>query len=204
MILAVEGIDGAGKNTLVNALLNHIDAETLSFPRYSTSDAAKLARKALYGRMGDLTESPYAMATLFALDRAGAKDYLREMALSSSILILDRYVASNAAYTAARLEDMDAAQWVYDLEYGELALPKPGLQILLETPTSVAQERAERRAEHDADRAKDNYERDDSLQSRTATAYRRLARGQWASPWLIVPHTTTPQEATEEILNRIM
>ena len=122
MILAVEGIDGAGKNTLVNALLNHIDAETLSFPRYSTSDAAKLARKALYGRMGDLTESPYAMATLFALDRAGAKDYLREMALSSSILILDRYVASNAAYTAARLEDMDAAQWVYDLEFGVLAL----------------------------------------------------------------------------------
>ena len=205
MILAVEGIDGAGKNTLVRALLKHIDAETLSFPRYSTSDAAKLARKALYGRMGDMTESPYAMAALFALDRAGAREYLQKFAAPpDSILILDRYVASNAAYTAARLEDMEAAQWVYDLEYGDLGLPKPVLQILLETPTSVAQERAEFRARAERDRAKDTYEQDGGLQTRTAAAYRRLARGQWASPWLIVPHTTTPQEATEEILNRLV
>ena len=94
MILAVEGIDGAGKNTLVRALLKHIDAETLSFPRYSTSDAAKLARKALYGRMGDMTESPYAMAALFALDRAGAREYLQKFAFIS-MLIFDIYMKKN-------------------------------------------------------------------------------------------------------------
>ena len=33
MIISIEGIDGAGKNTLVRALTSRIDASTLTFPR---------------------------------------------------------------------------------------------------------------------------------------------------------------------------
>lgn len=61
-------------------------------------------REALHGRMGDLTDSAYAMATLFALDRHFAIDDLN----APGVVLLDRYVASNAAYTAARLLDDDA------------------------------------------------------------------------------------------------
>src|SRR5699024_5721033 len=103
MIIAIEGIDGAGKNTLVHKLRDALDipVEVLSFPRYADSIHAQLAQEALYGRMGDLTSSAYAMATLFALDRHGAKSQLEAAAESSSLLILDRYAASNAAYSAA-------------------------------------------------------------------------------------------------------
>src|SRR5699024_5514728 len=117
MIIAIEGIDGAGKNTRVQHLRAALDVpmEVLAFPRYADSIHAQLAQEALYGRMGDLPSSAYAMATLFALDRHGVKAHLEAGAASSSLLILDRYVASNAAYSAARLGDDSVFDWVYDL-----------------------------------------------------------------------------------------
>ena len=79
MLISIEGIDGAGKNTLVSALKESLDrpVEVIAFPRYADSIHAQLAQKALYGKMGDLTDSAYAMATLFALDRYGVKDQLQ-------------------------------------------------------------------------------------------------------------------------------
>ncbi len=132
MIISIEGIDGAGKNTLVRALTSRIDAATLTFPRYDTSIHAQLAARALHGQMGDLVDSAHGMATLFALDRYGAREVLDRYADSDEVLLLDRYVASNAAYTAARLKDDAAFDWVYDLEFGQLGLPVPHLQVLLE------------------------------------------------------------------------
>ena len=90
------------------------------------------------------------------------------------MVILDRYVASNAAYSAARLHqdaDGEVVAWVRDLEYGRLRLPAPDWQVLLDVPAELAAERAEHRAQHRADRAKDAYERDDGLQRRTGEVY---------------------------------
>mgnify|MGYP002755062916 CR=1 FL=1 len=81
--------------------------------------------RALHGQMGDLVDSAHGMATLFALDRYGAREVLDRYADSDEVLLLDRYVASNAAYTAARLKDDAAFDWVYDLEFGQLGLPVP-------------------------------------------------------------------------------
>ena len=186
MIIAIEGIDGAGKNTLVQYLRGalSIPVNVLAFPRYEDSIHAQLAQDALYGRMGDLTTSAYAMATLFALDRHGAKEQLDAAAQSSELLVLDRYVASNAAYSAARLADDSVMDWVFDLEFGKLALPKPDLQIYLTTDVDVAAQRASSREEQDASREKDQYEKDGNLQASTAAAYGRLADANWAGQWI--------------------
>ena len=103
------------------------------------------------------------------------------------VLILDRYVASNAAYSAARLRqraDGDVVAWVRELEYGRLHLPAPDWQVLLDVPAELAAERAEHRANTEADRGKDAYERDDDLQRRTGEVYSDLpppigAAGGW-------------------------
>lgn len=61
------------------------------------------------------------MAVLFALDRADAAMELSNLLDSNDIVILDRYVASNAAYSAARAEqsaDGEIVGWVGDLEFG--------------------------------------------------------------------------------------
>lgn len=195
MIIAVEGIDGAGKNTLVTAIRAATGAAVLSFPRYDDSLPAQLAADALHGKMGDLTQSPYAMATLFALDREGAKDIL-EAYREQGVILLDRYVASNAAYSWARTGDEAIVDWVAELEFERLGLPVPDLQVLLATDPQEAARRATKRAEHDASRSKDAYERDSSLQERTFEAYCSLAERRWFSDWVV---TANP----EEILARI-
>lgn len=190
MIITVEGIDGAGKNTLVRAVRQQVEADVLAFPRYDESIHAQLAADALHGRMGDLTDSAYAMATLFALDRHGARERLERYVDSERVIILDRYVASNAAYSAARTGDDAVIDWVHDLEFGRLGLPKPDLQVLLATPPETASARARSREAADAARTRDAYERDAGLQERTFDAYRRLAERQWAGRWIVTTDAT--------------
>ena len=199
MIVAIEGIDGAGKNTLVTALVERLDAKVLAFPRYQESICAQLVQEALYGRMGDLTDSAYGMATLYALDRHGAKNILDKHAHSDDVLLLDRYVASNAAYSMARTQDPAMAEWVARLEFDKLQLPVPTLQVLLNTPAKLAQERVKKRESEQILRVRDRYESDIDLQYRTAAAYVELADQQWKSVWL----KANPEESTADVAERI-
>ena len=193
MLIAIEGVDGAGKRTLTQGLRASFEADrktvaSLSFPRYGRSVPADIAAEALHGGHGDLSDSVYAMAVLFALDRAGAREEIKLLQAEYNVLILDRYVASNAAYSAARLHedaDGDVVAWVGELEYGRLRLPAPDWQVLLDVPAELAAERAEHRANTEADRAKDAYERDDGLQRRTGRVYSGLAAAGWGGRWLV-------------------
>lgn len=200
MIISIEGIDGAGKNTLVTALREELGAAVLAFPRYEQSVHARLAQRALRGEMGDLVDSVYGMATLFALDRRGVAEELRAYR-GGGLIVLDRYVASNAAYSAARLagEPQRAravVEWVRELEFEQFGLPVPDLQVLLDTPPGEASARAQARERGDASRIRDRYERDAGLQERTYAAYRELARQQWAGPWLVA---SDPQEVGQAV-----
>jgi dTMP kinase len=193
VLIAIEGVDGAGKRTLTNGLRAAFESAgksiaSLAFPRYHKSIPADLAAEALHGAHGDLSSSVYAMAVLFALDRAGAAEEIEHLGAAYDVVILDRYVASNAAYSAARLHqgaDGEAVDWVRALEFERLRLPRPDWQILLDVPTELAAERALRRAETDADRARDSYERDDGLQRRTGEVYAALAAGEWCGRWAV-------------------
>jgi dTMP kinase len=127
------------------------------------------------------------MAVLFALDRSAARDEIGHLTAAYDVVILDRYVASNAAYSAARLHqgaDGDVVEWIRALEYDRLHLPKPDYQVLLDVPTELAAERADQRANQEADRAKDAYERDDGLQRRTGEVYAALAGQNWCGRWM--------------------
>ena len=193
MLIAIEGVDGAGKNTLTQGLRAGFEAAgrsvtSLAFPRYHRSVHADLAAEALHGGHGDLSSSVYAMAVLFALDRADARDEIGRLSAAHDVVILDRYVASNAAYSAARLHqgvDGEVVAWVRELEFERFGLPAPDWQVLLAVPTELAGQRAQRRAEADAERARDAYERDDGLQRRTNEAYAALAAAHWGGPWVV-------------------
>ncbi|WP_227996320.1 dTMP kinase [Nocardia australiensis] len=193
VFIAVEGLDGAGKRTLIEKLLtglrdSGVRAGTLAFPRYGRSVHADLAAQALRGAHGDLAASINAMALLFALDRADARIELSNLLDANDLVILDRYVASNAAYSAARAQqsaDGEIVDWVGELEFGRFALPVPDAQLLLDVPTEVAADRARRRGELDDTRALDAYERDGGLQARTGAVYRQLAERDWYGPWWI-------------------
>lgn len=199
-LIVIEGLDGSGKRTLTEGLRGALTAQgrsvaTLAFPRYGDSVTADLAHEALHGAHGDLAASVYAMAVLFALDRAAARERIAQLRADNDVVILDRYVASNAAYSAARAhQDATGAMvdWVGELEFGRLGLPEPDHQILLDVPVEVAAGRARRRAGEEADRARDAYERDDGLQRRTAAVYAGLAAAHWHGPWSVVAPDVDP------------
>lgn len=207
MLIVIEGVDGAGKRTLTNGLRAAFEADgrsvaTLAFPRYGVSVPADVAAEALHGKHGDLADSVYGMAMLFAMDRAGARDEIEHLRSAYSVVILDRYVASNAAYSAARLHqgvDGEVVAWVHDLEFGRLRLPVPDWQLLLDVPTELAAQRAVNRAAQEVDRARDAYERDDGLQRRTGAVYGALAAAQWAGPWAVVPPDVDAAELAQRL-----
>ncbi|CAN5207303.1 dTMP kinase [soil metagenome] len=207
MLIVIEGLDGAGKRTLTEGLRAQIEAAgksvaTLAFPRYGRSVPADVAAEALHGDHGDLAASVYAMAMLFALDRAGAAEQIAELRLAHDVVLLDRYVASNAAYSAARLgqdADGEVVDWVFRLEYQRLQLPAPDWQLLLDVSPELAGERALARAEQDVSRARDAYERDGGLQQRTAAVYSGLADADWGGPWLRVG----PGAAAAEVITAL-
>ena len=207
MLIAIEGVDGAGKRTLTQGLVAAFEAAgrsvaTLAFPRYGKSVTADVAAEALHGQHGDLASSVYAMATLFALDRAGGADEIRELCRAHDVVILDRYVASNAAYSAARLRqraDGEVVGWVHDLEYRRLGLPAPDWQVLLGVSAELADQRSRRRAQEDAGRQRDAYERDAGLQQRTGAAYTELAAAGWGGRWLVVDEAVEPARLAAEL-----
>jgi dTMP kinase len=200
VLIAIEGVDGAGKRTLTQGLCTAFEAAgrsvaTLAFPRYGQSVAADVAAEALHGQHGDLASSVYAMAMLFALDRAGAAAQIRELCGGHDVVILDRYVASNAAYSAARLHqdaEGEVVGWVYQMEYHRLRLPAPDWQVLLGVSAELAGQRARDRARQDAGRSRDAYERDNELQQRTGAAYAGLAAAGWGGRWLVVDADVDP------------
>ena len=201
MLIAIEGVDGAGKRTLSEGLRRAYETAgksvaTLAFPRYGQSVVADIAAEALHGQHGDLASSVYAMAMLFALDRAGAVDEIERLRRDHDVVILDRYVASNAAYSAARLRQDsggEAVDWVHRIEYQRLRLPQPDWQVLLAVPAELAGQRARSRAESEPGRPRDSYERDDELQQRTGAVYAGLAAADWGGRWLVVDADIDPE-----------
>lgn len=193
-LIVVEGLDGAGKRTLTDRVLAAMaergaKVTTLAFPRYGRSAAADLVRDALYGRAGDLGDSVYGMAALFALDRWGAAPELRDALDRFDAVLLDRYVASNAAYGAARLRqpaDGPFVEWVRRLEVERLGLPVPHAHVLLRVDPALAADRARGRELDDASRARDAFEADLALQSRVADLYDQLAARHWLAPWTVL------------------
>lgn len=200
MLIAIEGVDGSGKRTLTDGLRAAFHAggksvATLAFPRYGQSLTADVAAEALHGEHGDLASSVYAMALLFALDRAAAIGDIERLRREHDVVIMDRYVASNAAYSAARLHeaaDGPAVAWVLALEYQRLRLPAPDWQVLLAVPAELADQRARSRAATEPGRARDSYERDDGLQRRTGAVYAELAAADWGGPWRVVDADVDP------------
>ena len=199
-LVVIEGLDGAGKRTLADGLTSALaergaSVSRLAFPRYDRSVTADLVRDALHGGLGDLADSVHGMAVLFALDRLGARAELTAALGAHDVLLVDRYVASNAAYGAARLHQ-DAhgefVEWVRALEIDRFDLPVPDAQLLLRVPVAVAVDRAAHRERTETDRQRDRFESDDGLQARCAKVYDQLAALNWLAAWHVIDGATGP------------
>src|SRR5215469_823734 len=130
-LIAIEGIDGSGKNTQVRLLQQELSARGYSiystgFPQYE-SWFGKMVGQFLNGDLGPLEKvDPHFSALLYAGDRFEAKSRIREALSRGSIVLADRYVASNLAHQTARAPAGQRGEfiaWIEHLEYQIYGLP---------------------------------------------------------------------------------
>ena len=141
-LVAIEGIDGAGKTSVSTAIAQWCGERGLLslFSKEPTGVdyGATLRQSAAKGRLSLDDE-----LDLFLLDRQGHVTRAIQPALSSSaIVVLDRYYWSTAAYQGARGADPTAI-----LEANEKFAPKPDLVILLDLPVALGIERIRARGD---------------------------------------------------------
>jgi dTMP kinase len=179
VLLAVEGVDGAGKRSVCEAIIARtrslgLSAKFFTFPNYESPTGTAIAN---YLRRPEPQLGPEAAAMLFACDRLNSRELLREALSSSDLVVVDRYVNSNAAYQAARIppgERDTLATWVRDLEHGLMAMPLPTLTILLEVSPDESRRRTSTRQGSDRP-DEDHYESSRDLLVAASEQYRQFA-----------------------------
>lgn len=161
-LIAVEGIDQAGKWTVCERLVRAlreagVEAELTGFPDYTTPVGEEIGRFFAAER----TYPVQARQLLFAANRWERASDLRSWLAAGRAVVVDRYIASGIAYGTAQGLDPD---WMMCVERG---LPTADLTILLDIPPDVSVARKST--------ARDVYEARVDLLTRARDAYLRLA-----------------------------
>lgn len=160
VVVAIEGSDGAGKETQSDLLVGYfmrreMSVERVSFPRYHQTAGGTFLFEALKGKESERYDfvhvDPLAASLFYAADRWQSLPYLKSLIADNDVVIFDRYVESNLLHQGGKFKtakEREAfARFLYNLEYGMLALPQPQVILYLKLPFQVSQDRARKRAE---------------------------------------------------------
>lgn len=171
-LIVIEGTDSSGKETQTRKLYERLKKEItnvrkLSFPNYK-SPACEPVKMYLAGAFGDnaLDINPYPVSTMFAIDRyASYKMEWEKFYQDGGIIVTDRYTTSNMVHQASKIESIDKKNeyldWLEELEYSKMGIPRPDLIIFLNMPTETAAElMAQRKNKITGEDIKDIHEKD--------------------------------------------
>ena len=190
-ILIIEGIDGAGKQTLSNALKNHIEANMKAFcvdsdgilsieqvGLYNFPDYNSLTGELLKKMLNKPNPDIETIATLFALDRKLANTG-SDGALE--IKIFNRYYPSNFVYHKnlglKKLIELERDSYIGDVVF-----------ILDISPDESFRRRPERR---------DNYENDEAQLMSIRNRYLDFAK---QFGWVVLDGSKSTTELVEDII----
>ncbi|MEO5691158.1 MAG: hypothetical protein ABIQ64_03150 [Candidatus Saccharimonadales bacterium] len=187
VFIAIEGGDGSGKGTQTELICERltragVDVLKLSFPRYG-EESAEIVSNYLNGKYSDGNNLHPDIASLpFAIDRYAAKQQILDhLARKNTVVIADRYVASNLAHQGAKLTDVTERQKFYNrisnIEFGILQLPQPDVSFVLLVPSSIAQHNVDTKDTRKyTDKKRDIHEADADHLDRTKSNYEELAK----------------------------
>ncbi|MEE1053520.1 MAG: deoxynucleoside kinase [Acutalibacteraceae bacterium] len=148
-LIVIEGLDGSGKSTQLELLPkklleNGINSKTVSFPDYE-SDSSALVKMYLNGEFGKKPDdvNAYTASLFYAVDRfASYKTSWGEYYNQDGVIISGRYTTSNAVHQTSKMCEsgwQSFIDWLYDLEYNKVGIPKPDKVIFLDMPVEVSQ-----------------------------------------------------------------
>ena len=170
-LIVFEGTDGPGKATQARLLCQRLEREgipyqEIDFPRYGKPSAA-MVQEYLDGNLGKKPGdvNAYAASLFFSMDRyASYKQDWGDFYEAGGLIVADRYTTSNAVHQASKLPESERKaylDWLFDLEYRLLGLPKPNLVIYLDMPTEITEQMMRRREQTTGTHA-DIHEQDEA------------------------------------------
>ncbi|QLQ82656.1 hypothetical protein HG537_0H04190 [Torulaspora globosa] len=126
-LVLFEGLDRTGKTTQSDILVERLqpDVTLIKFPERSTEIGALIDRY-LKDKTFELPDQ--AVHLLFSANRWEMAERIKQLLLQGTHVVLDRYVYSGIAYSAAKHTDKMDRSWCLQPDRG---LPRPDLTIFL-------------------------------------------------------------------------
>ncbi len=170
MFIVIDGIDWAGKSTQLQLLQKKLEetwksVKVISYPQYGQGSCFYV-EKYLNGWYW-INVSAKQASIFYALDRFDSKQNLEKDLKKYDYILSDRYVSANMIHQWWKISDSKKREeflnWVADLEYNILALPKPDMTIFLNISVESSQKLIDTREDKDyiqSDSQKDIHEGD--------------------------------------------
>ena len=158
--ICIEGMDGAGKNTQTNLLVQllrrqGLDVETVSFPNYQSLSSHAVTEIIQRDGVIDYDNNlKYIKCSAFAMDRAMTiynknDTRLYNIIKTGGVLVFDRYTTSNILHVASILDSVkevdECIAFIQELEYERFKLPKPDHVFFLDVHPDVSLKNIETR-----------------------------------------------------------
>ncbi len=210
-LIVIEGLDGCGKSTQLELLPQNlkkrcIESQSVSFPDYD-SDSSALVKMYLNGEFGKKPGdvNAYAASLFYAVDRfASYKTNWGEYYDQNGVIVSGRYTTSNAVHQTSKMDESqwaDFLDWLYDLEYNKVGIPKPDKVIFLDMPVEVSQKLLSGRYKGDETK-KDIHESDTAYLDKCRKAAMFTAK---YSGWTVIPCAKDGEpRPIEDIANDIL
>ncbi len=185
--IVLEGSDGSGKTVQFNLLLERLQKEGLQvakfdFPRYG-EPSAYFVENYLRGEYGSLEEiGPQRASLFFALDRFAAAQQIRVALKEGKLVLSNRYVGSNMGHQGAKMDHPEERrnyfQWLDNLEFTILGIPRPDLNLILHVPAEIAHGLVGQKEQRGylKGRQRDLHEADLDYLRKTEAVYLEIAR----------------------------
>ena len=187
-LIVIEGTDCSGKETQSNLLIEKLKQENIriekfGFPNYN-SPTGKIIGGPYLGKSyicegwfeeGAPNVDPKVSALYYAADRLYNIDKINFLLDNGVNVILDRYVYSNMAHQGGKIEDEkernEMYEWLENLEFKLLNLPRPEIGLFLHMPFECSLELKKNREE-----ALDQNERDEKHLRNAENAFIEVAK----------------------------
>ena len=215
-LIIIEGTDGSGKQTQAELVYKNLceiagkeKVTKLSFPNYDSraSEPVKMYLSGEFGKTADSVNA-YAASVLYSIDRyASYKTEWEKFYNEGGIIVSDRYTTSNMVHQVPKIKDIAEKEkyleWMTDLEYEKIGIPKPDLIFFLNMPPKFSQKLMKDRVNKITGNVKkDIHEKDEKYMKKAYETARELAE---KYDWKIINCVEDNKiKSIEEINNEIM
>ncbi|MEI8068079.1 MAG: deoxynucleoside kinase [Candidatus Shapirobacteria bacterium] len=194
--IVIEGIDGSGKGTQTEILLERLKKENREvvvddYPHYESSFWGKHVGRMLSKEFGNPMEiSPYLTVLPYLLDEAdGSKKIIKPALEAGKMVVSNRYFTSNVHQIAKKDESEREiyANWLWDTGYNQMEIAKPDLVLVLLVDPPICRENILKKAQRNYTKGEfmDAAEEDFNHQMESAKEYKKMAQKE-AYLWILI------------------